>query len=491
MIKKLKSVQYLVLLSYGCVASSFAADFFTIIGPDGRPMVIQQKQSPKKQKAIPIEEKTQEIGDTKSIQDNLKIKDVTQTQAITQPTQMREAIRVDEATQKISDLNEKVKKNEKMRAETKQQTEKTVTQSSVQQPRQDQPISQPKNSIQPIDQHVKSEITNSELNKSEQNPSELIKVESEKSNFDNIEAVQNKQNKIVSRVESNADLKQTRSKQALQKEPSQVIGQKESTPNTLNTAQTEQTIKKVIPPVVSASHPVNAQADSKITEIDGVKYVDNEYLEDKEFNIEGRKRFYIMPDSSIAGSARFETVEREKGITKSVLSKFLKKKTVDSTPVALAPTYYRLPKDQVTATLEQSCFTGKKIEKAKELSLKNQEIGFWPVPPIKEKFVYDVIKLDPQVENIHFSSYASSQKNPSYYWPLVVFLDQQGCVIEGVSGFKNQDTVSNNIQYSALEGVLKKPNLASYMFMTPLAESIDVQHVKLSNKGQVKLSVLR
>ena len=118
-------------------------------------------------------------------------------------------------------------------------------------------------------------------------------------------------------------------------------------------------------------------------------------------------------------------------------------------------------------------------------------MGIWPVPPIKEKFVYEVIKLDSPVENIHFTSYASSQKSPSYYWPLVVFLDQQGCVIEGVSGFKNENIDSTSVSYSALEGVLKKPADAMYLFMTPLSEAVDVQNVQLTNKGQIKLSVLR
>ena len=44
---------------------------------------------------------------------------------------------------------------------------------------------------------------------------------------------------------------------------------------------------------------------------------------------------------------------------------------------------------------------------------------------------------------------------------------------------------------SALEGVLKKPPNAVYLFMTPLLEAVDVQDVQLTNKGQIKLSVLR
>ena len=142
-------------------------------------------------------------------------------------------------------------------------------------------------------------------------------------------------------------------------------------------------------------------------------------------------------------------------------------------------------------SLQKACFTDKKVQKAKTLDLKNKDVGFWPVSPIKEDFAYEVVKLDPQVDNILLTSYASSQKSPSYYWPLVVFLDQKGCVVEGVSGFKNQNLGENNMQYAAMEGILKKPETASYMFMTPLSAAVDAENMQLTNQGQIKLSVIR
>lgn len=157
----------------------------------------------------------------------------------------------------------------------------------------------------------------------------------------------------------------------------------------------------------------------------------------------------------------------------------------------MSATYYRLPKQDVIETLEQSCFTGKKLDKAKVLNIKNREIGFWPVAPIKEKFAFEVIQLDENIQDLLLTSYASSNKNPTYYWPLIVFLDQKGCVIEGVSGFKNQEIAESKFQHAALEGVLKKPSSSKYLFMTPLASAIDVENKQLINHGQIKLSVIR
>lgn len=60
-----------------------------------------------------------------------------------------------------------------------------------------------------------------------------------------------------------------------------------------------------------------------ILEIEGNQYVKNEVLEEKEFNLDGKKRFYTMPEGIIDtknGATRLQTVQREKGIGQSVLS---------------------------------------------------------------------------------------------------------------------------------------------------------------------------
>ncbi|WP_447503111.1 putative pilus assembly protein FilE, partial [Acinetobacter pittii] len=80
--------------------------------------------------------------------------------------------------------------------------------------------------------------------------------------------------------------------------------------------------KKLIlvpPPIKNTSQAapsaVSSQDKSKFTTIDNVEYVNNEYLEDQEFNLEGKKRFYLMPD----GLGRTESIERKKGVSRSTL----------------------------------------------------------------------------------------------------------------------------------------------------------------------------
>lgn len=396
----------------------YAADFYTIIGPDGRPMIVQQRE----------EKPVREISKPKN--------------SVVPETSINNQGKNQESSPKT--LVPKVEKN--AQAVAKDQPKSLHAEEAEQHPAQlkeSKPIRQ-KHAPPENRDSLKQSIDDKKVDRLSK------QLETTKKDFDPIRV----------------------------KERDQTIQ------NSANVTPSNQDSSENL-----AEHKIASR--EVITKIDGVEYVDNEYLEDREFNLEGKKRFYIMPDSSVGGTRRFETVEREKGISKSVFSKLTKSPSLKSEPVVLASTYYRLPKNEVVQSLEQGCFQGKKMSKAKLLSLDKNEMGLWPVPPIKEQFAYDVIKLDKPVENIHFTSYASSQKSPSYYWPLVVFLDQQGCVIEGVSGFKNENINSTSTSYSALEGVLKKPPNAVYLFMTPLSEAVDVQNVQLTNKGQIKLSVLR
>ena len=426
-----------MLLFGGINSVIYAADFYTIIGPDGRPIIVQQNNSKKaevnkleKQKTL-INESNNRSHPLKSDSNQSLISPSVQDKKVLEPSNHNQAIH-----------ESRVEKNPPLIRENTAETGEVTGQKEHESDHLKETLNT---------KNVVNTQPNTQLN-TQPNTQPIFSQKSEKLN-------------------SAAEIS------------SQSVEQKNH--------RAEKTSASTEAALSNQSQKVVTQNNSVITKIDGVEYVDNEYLEDREFNLEGKKRFYIMPDSSVGGSRRFETVEREKGISKSVFSKFLKNTQTDQTPVVLAQTYYRLPKKEVEQSLEQSCFSGKKIDKAKLLSLDNQEVGLWPVPPIKEKFVYEILKLDEPVQNINFSSYASSQKSPSYYWPLVVFLDQKGCVIEGVTGFKNQDKKSNNLHFSALEGVLKKPANATYLFMTPLAEAIDVQNEILTNKGQIKLSVLR
>lgn len=243
--------------------------------------------------------------------------------------------------------------------------------------------------------------------------------------------------------------------------------------------------------------PVIIQENTENTafvDIDGQQYVKNEYLEDKEFNLEGKKRFYTMPEGIIDlkhGATRLQTVEREKGVGKSTMQSLFKRNVVQDTgPITLAKTYYRISQADAIDGLGQQCFSEKKLKKVKKLDL-NKEVNFWPRAPLNDEFDFEVAALNPSVQNIQLNSYASRQNNPTFYWPFVVFLDAKGCVLEGAGGYKNQEGASTLIQHEKIEGVLHVPANSKYILLTPLASAIDVDDRALTNHGQVKLVAIR
>lgn len=413
----------LIFLAMSIVPVTYAANFYTIIGPDGRPMVVQK----------PIETEKKEKIKVQAEQKNNAT--VVQTPQIVPQTQ----------TQFVSP---------------------TLTVQPKQPP---QIIEKPEVVLQNNERAPNSHIVLSPVAVTQQEP---------------LQSVEMMPSQIKQKTQNQLSPQQREAPETIIASP---VSEKATT--VLVSKQVVQQGTKTVDDLKKVEE--SANPNRNITEIDGVQYVNNEYLEEREFNLEGKKRFYVMPETGGMTGGRFETVERQKGLSKSLLDRIRQPKPLEHKPIVLATTYYRLPKEEVVKTLEQACFTGKKMDKAKTMSMKNQEVSFFPVAPIKENFSYEVVKLDPAIQNILFSSFASSQKKPSYYWPLAVFLDEKGCVVEGVSGFKNEEQNESSTHYASLEGVLKKPDSAHYLFMTPLSQAIDIQNHELTNQGQIKLSVIQ
>jgi len=247
--------------------------------------------------------------------------------------------------------------------------------------------------------------------------------------------------------------------------------------------------KKIQEQAVAA---VNSQKTSEpkvqtVTNVDGVEYVNSEYLEDQEFNLEGKKRFYVMPD----GSGRLETVERKKGVSRSMLDRIMNRIPQSSKAIVLSENYVRLSTQDLALAFENDrCFIENYSKSIKKLK-PQKELGLWPRKPVKEKFEYELVELDPSTEYIQIESYASNNEKPTYYWPLIIFLDDKGCIQEGVSGFKSVNNSATLFQHAAIQGVIKIPSNAHYMMMTPLASAVDVPENELSNQGQLRVSVLK
>lgn len=399
----------ILTLSLAQVSWSYAGEFHTIIGPDGRPMVIQReppKAAAAKMNSNPV---------------------IVQQQSL--PTYEQKA---------------------------------SVATSSVQRPLVQTAIARPEKSVK------------------------TSKVESRaQTDLDTVKTIE-------TQTKSTVKL-QVAEKMQLQSTPVSPVNSQPLTTEKQPVPQQQTVISKKVLEV----KPLIIQENSENTafvDIDGQQYVKNEYLEDKEFNLEGKKRFYTMPEGIIDlkhGATRLQTVEREKGVGKSTMQSLFKRNIVQDTgPITLAKTYYRVSQADAINGLGQQCFSEKKLKKVKKLDL-NKEVNFWPRAPLNDEFDFEVAALNPSVQNIQLNSYASRQNNPTFYWPFVVFLDAKGCVLEGAGGYKNQEGASTLIQHEKIEGVLHVPANSKYILLTPLASAIDVEDRALSNHGQVKLVAIR
>lgn len=389
-------------------SASFAGEFFTIIGPDGRPMVVQRKASESPVKQVKQDRKQEEKGTREVSEVKVPVPVPAQEsvpQTIKPVTEMQAHLPDTKPTQK-----------EKLSAE-KQVTSSTVTQA-------ERPFSKTETKV-PVQQKVSE--TTQQIPQAEVGSTQTIKPTSKPQSITHTNSV----------------------------------------------------------------HTQKPNASSNMfNQMDGTDYVRNEYLEDREFNLEGKRRFYTMPEGVIdhkTGATRFQVIEREKGVSKSVLNAMFKPKQKENlAPIALASTYYRMSQQDTIDSLGQTCFKDKKLKKAKSLQA-NRDINVWPKKPIKENFEFEVIKVGNNIQNIQLNSYASTQNDPTFYWPFVVFLDQNACVLEGVGGFKNDENSPSMLSHEMITGILHVPEQSHYLLLTPLSSAVDVEHKVLTNYGQLKI----
>ncbi len=452
----IKSVLAVCMLQ---VSTSNAGTFHTIIGPDGRPIVVQMPDSPTAKKSV-----------------NQPLEPIKQLQINPVETKSIEVIPHDVLPKSTPPLNP-------------QQEQK------VQQVVHDLESRLHENTYIPVVQKSSPNLQKISIQPEQLEASKTLATQTVKPAFDK-RAMQTAPQTFI---ESDVAVKQipvANLPKAMVSAPLHSIDtlkpevQKKSA-SLLNVVP--QTLLKKPAEVVQQTS-LNTTQPTGFSAINGEQYVNSEYLEDKEFNLDGKKRFYAMPEGVIdakIGSTRMQMVEREKGVSKSMIESIFKSnRSIEKGPVTLSTSYYRVSKDEAVTGLGQRCFQDKQIKKAKSLKAQS-EVNVWPRPPLNDEFDFDVVKIDHSIQNIQINSYASKQNNPTFYWPFVVFLDEQGCVLEGAGGYKNNDSGADSLYRERIEGVIQVPKKTEYILLTPLATAIDVEQRALTNYGQLKLIAIR
>lgn len=435
-----------------------AGEFYTIIGPDGRPMVIPrvpaetQKVEAQSQVELPSKQKTE--------REKMKVKDVPSVQVVQPMPKVQVVVPPTIAVEKV----ESQVKTKPQIAEV--QKNPVVVQSEIVDKSKSIPSTDHAKTINDVEPQVAVTAKSTEIPKQ---VNEQLSQQVTTPQTPPVEFVQSAVTQKATSAQVERTLQKIETNMAIQK-ATQLKSKQETSS--------------------MSSEPLQ----DGFLDINGDRYVKNEYLEGQEFNLENKKRFYIMPEGVVdkeLGPPRLQVVEREKGVNQGVLDRLFKKNNpVENSVITLSTQYYPIAKDQVVQSLGQSCYRDKKIQKAKLLKAQ-QDVNLWPRQPLKDHFDYEVVEVQTGIKNVQLSSYASSQNQPSYYWPFVAFLDESGCVIEGVTGFKNQDRAENKYRHAVIDGMLQLPAQTRYIFMTPLLSAVDVEEQALSNQGQIKLTAVR
>jgi hypothetical protein len=459
---RVASVPSTLLFMCGAMACAIhAAEFYTIIGPDSRPMVVPRVTSEIKKTEV-----HKQVSDSKP--------------ALTQSSKNNpHGVQAAQA-EPLSELS---------KMEQPQHTSVPVNQTAVSHAK---PLAQKPVPVIPTQNTALTSIAVTEL---QQPPA--AKVEIQKS------MPVNRLSDQDARKASAITVQQSEAKPALENVVEPLHQPATIATDSMSATSVERALHQVeanmaFEKASRLAAPPNTSSHTSVSngflEVNGERYVKNEYLEGQEFNLENKKRFYVMPEGVVdkeLGAPRLQVIEREKGVNKGVLNRLFNTQQKDeSSVITLSTQYYPIAKEQVVQSLGQACYRDKKIQKAKVLKAQ-QDVNVWARQPLKDQFDYEVVAVQAGIQNVQLSSYAASQHQPSFYWPFVVFLDQSGCVIEGVTGFKNQDRAGNTYRYAVMDGLLQLPAQTRYIFMTPLLSAVDVEDQKLSNQGQIKLTAIR
>ena len=188
-------------------------------------------------------------------------------------------------------------------------------------------------------------------------------------------------------------------------------------------------------PDVSAKVPAKTteqtQSSAKPTAKNGLRqleqesYIDSEVLEQKNFNPDDKKRFYYVPDGAMGS----KVIESEDGLSRSVAPEVF---AAVSRKAIVSPQYQYIDAASwgVMYQRQSACLDVGYLHKhAKPLTDKS---NIW----VRQNFeqanepeaVLALSQLDSSSQQLRLESFATTYKRPSYYLPVVPFVDSKGCV---------------------------------------------------------------
>lgn len=221
--------------------------------------------------------------------------------------------------------------------------------------------------------------------------------------------------------------------------------------------------KSTIDPLLTMPPPAKSSDASQgvgTRQVDSETYIDTELLERKNFNVDDKKRFYYLSGDGLAR----QVVESKDGIaTPPVIVSESKK-----LQAYVSSNYVSVSKEEIQLWYPQQkeCINQAYVKKNSKLFKDVNNI--W----VKPAFNPNVVEMDgflqlptavPMVTQLRVASFATTHKKPTFYLPVVVFLDGRGCALSGVWQYWSRAHVATEIQYASVDGLINIPAQSTYI----------------------------
>jgi len=79
----------------------------------------------------------------------------------------------------------------------------------------------------------------------------------------------------------------------------------------------------------------------------------------------------------------------------------------------------------------------------------------------------------PAVTQLRIASFASTHKNPTFYLPVVVFLDDNGCTLSGAWQYWSRAHAATETQYASVDGLINIPPQSTYVVFYRPAQALN------------------
>ena len=209
--------------------------------------------------------------------------------------------------------------------------------------------------------------------------------------------------------------------------------------------------------VLSPKKTVEPTTTEGYRQLDAETYLDVELLEKKNFNLENKKRFYYVPTIP-NGTALIQTESGKALPVPPVIP------TVRKVALSTSSGYQLISSQEVQSLYPKvaTCYSTKFLKKnAKDLQ---DTYNVWKSPAFDKAIMPDrVLRLSMHSKALRLVSFANSMQNPSFYLPVVVFLDGQGCILTGVWQYWNFAQPASEKQYASIAGLLNVPEKSAYV----------------------------